>query len=215
MDGKINYAEVLIDGKVYTVGGTEDIGYLQKVAAYINFKLRELRSQPGFSKQSDDYQQLVLAVNMADDYFKAQDMAELLQRQKEETERDIYSIKHDLIHTQMKLEEAQVRIQELEAALHITPVSDHKDADKDKEEHEEELNVSEADTAEDEEEEKAGEVQETEVPKINEEEDLEEEKKRLAREEEEKQKALEAAKIATEQLLKSRPLQNRGRQTKR
>ena len=199
VDGKINYAEVLIDKKVYTVGGTEDTEYFQKIAAYINLKLRDLRNQSGFSKQSEDYQQVMLAINMADDYFKTQDMAELLQRQKEETEREIYSIKHDLIHTQMKLEEAQLRIQELEAALHISPVS----ADEKKEE----IIASVPDA---EEEEKKEEVQE-----IKEEEQQEEESKRLAKEEEEKQKALEAAKIATEQLLKSRPLQNLGRQTKR
>lgn len=200
MNEKINYAEVLIDKRVYTVGGTEDAEYFQKVAAYINLKLRELRSQPGFSKQSDDYQQLMLAVNMADDYFKAQNTAELFQHQKEEIERDIYSVKHDLIHTQMKLEEAQARIQELEAALSLP--SDSADENEEKQ----------PSAAEEKEEEKKEETKE-ELP---EKEELpKEEKQQLAREEEEKQKALEAAKIATEQLLKSRSLQNRGRQTKR
>lgn len=30
-----NYAEVLIDGVVYTLGGTEDEAYLRRVAAYL------------------------------------------------------------------------------------------------------------------------------------------------------------------------------------
>lgn len=187
---KINYAEVLIDKRVYTVGGTEHAEYFQKVAAYINLKLRELRNQPGFSKQSDDYQQVMLAVNMADDYFKAQNTAELFQHQKEEIERDIYSVKHELINAQMKLEEAQARIQELEAALHLLSDS----AGENKEEPPKPAATEK---------------------KEEKEEPPEEEKQHLAREEEEKQKALEAAKIATEQLLKSRSLQNRGRQTKR
>ena len=29
-----NYAEVLIDGRIYTLGGAEEQEYLQKVAAY-------------------------------------------------------------------------------------------------------------------------------------------------------------------------------------
>ena len=32
-------AEVIIDGKVYTLSGYEEEGYLQKVASYINNKI--------------------------------------------------------------------------------------------------------------------------------------------------------------------------------
>lgn len=117
MEIKKNYTEVLIDGKVYTMGGNEDTSYLQKIASYVNHKLKELRSQAGFSKLDEDYQQLMLEINMADDYFKAQEMADELKQQKEEIERDIYSLKHDLINAQMKLEKAQSQIEELESAL--------------------------------------------------------------------------------------------------
>ena len=117
MDLKKNYAEVLIDGKIYTLGGVEEASYFQQVAAYVNHKLGELRRQPGFSKQKEDYQLVMLEINMADDYFKAREEADMLRRQTEETERDIYGIKHELINTQMKLETAQSRIRELEDAL--------------------------------------------------------------------------------------------------
>ena len=117
MDLKKNYAEVLIDGKIYTLGGVEEASYFQQVAAYVNHKLGELRRQPGFLKQKEDYQLVMLEINMADDYFKAREEADMLRRQNEETERDIYGIKHELINTQMKLETAQNRIKELEDAL--------------------------------------------------------------------------------------------------
>lgn len=117
MDLKKNYAEVLIDGKVYTLGGVEEASYFQQVAAYVNQKLGELRRQPGFLKQKEDYQLVMLEINMADDYFKAREEADLLRRQTEETERDMYGIKHELINAQMKLETAQNRIRELEEAL--------------------------------------------------------------------------------------------------
>ncbi len=117
MEVKKNYTEVLIDGKVYTMGGNEDTGYLQKIASYVNHKLKELRSQAGFSKLEEDYQQLMLEINMADDYFKAQEKADELKRQKEEIERDVYGLKHDLINAQIKLEKAQGQIEELESAL--------------------------------------------------------------------------------------------------
>lgn len=38
MDTK-NYTQVLIDGKIYTLGGTEDEAYLQKAASYVNEKI--------------------------------------------------------------------------------------------------------------------------------------------------------------------------------
>ena len=112
-----NDAEVLINGKVYVLCGAEDSSYFQKVAGYVNQKLGELRRQPGFAKQKEDYQQILLVVNMADDYFKARESADQLKQMMEENERDVYGIKHELINAQMKLEETQARIKELEEAF--------------------------------------------------------------------------------------------------
>ena len=42
MDTK-NYAEVLIDGKIYTLGGTEDEHYFQRVASYLPGRARNIR----------------------------------------------------------------------------------------------------------------------------------------------------------------------------
>ena len=75
MDTK-NYTQVLIDGKIYTLGGTEDEAYLQKAASYVNEKIATMYAIPGFSKQSADYQQLMLLLNIADDYFKAKENAD-------------------------------------------------------------------------------------------------------------------------------------------
>ena len=63
MDTK-NYTQVLIDGKIYTLGGSEDEAYLQKAASYVNEKITTMHALPGFSKQSADYQQLMLLLQM-------------------------------------------------------------------------------------------------------------------------------------------------------
>lgn len=118
MDQK-NYTEVLIDGNIYTLGGLEDEMYLQKVAAYINDKTAKLKRQEGFLKQSADYQSVMAALNIADDYFKEQERADLLAEQKAALEKEAYSLKHELITTQMKLETA---CKELEAAKKKEPV---------------------------------------------------------------------------------------------
>ena len=59
MDTK-NYTQVLIDGKIYTLGGSEDEAYLQKAASYVNEKITTMHALPGFSKQSADYQQMII-----------------------------------------------------------------------------------------------------------------------------------------------------------
>ena len=101
---KKNYAQVLIDGNVYTLGGSEEQEYLQKVAAYINDKIGILKAQPGFTRQNKDYQEIMIYLNLADDYFKALQEAKMFKAQKEELAKEIYSLKHELIGVQMKLD---------------------------------------------------------------------------------------------------------------
>lgn len=99
-----HYAQVLIDGKIYTLGGSEEEFYLQKVAGYINEKTAELRKQEGFNKQSQDYQSVMVQLNIADDYFKAREQIKSLQKEKSDTEKEIYSLKRELITVKMKLD---------------------------------------------------------------------------------------------------------------
>ena len=99
-----NQMEVLIDGKIYKLSGAEEEMYLQKVAAYLNGKIGKLREEEGFSRLSSDYQSVLLQLNIADDYFKEEERANRLENEKSELEKEIYSLKHELITTQMKME---------------------------------------------------------------------------------------------------------------
>ena len=119
-----NYAEVLIDGVVYTLGGTEDEAYLRRVAAYLNEKIGTIKKQRGFSRQNADYQNLMIHLNIADDYFKTKETADQMEEQRDRMEKETYSLKHELVSTQMKLdgvlkdlEERQRQLQELSAKL--------------------------------------------------------------------------------------------------
>lgn len=99
-----NYTQVLIDGRIYTLGGMEEEMYLQKVAAYINEKTGKIRKQEGFSRLSADFQAVMIELNIADDYFKEQERADRLAEQKAALEKEAYSLKHELITTQLELE---------------------------------------------------------------------------------------------------------------
>ena len=103
MDTK-NYAQVLIDGKIYTLTGSEGEAYLQKTASYVNEKLAAMRKLPGFGKQNSDYQMAMLGLNVADDYFKAREEADRAVSERDAMEKETYSLKHELVGTQMKLE---------------------------------------------------------------------------------------------------------------
>ena len=72
-------AEVVIDGKVYTLSGYEGEEYLQKVAAYLNNKIAELSELPGYNRQPVETKSTLLSLNIADDYFKAKRQAELFE----------------------------------------------------------------------------------------------------------------------------------------
>lgn len=105
MDTK-HYTEVLIDGRIFTLGGYEDEAYLQRVASYINEMITTMKRQEGFTKQSAEYQTAMVELNMADDYFKARERIIRLERQKAEMEKEIYSLKHELVSMQMRQEAA-------------------------------------------------------------------------------------------------------------
>ena len=99
--------EVIIGGKVFTLSGYESEEYLQKVASYINNKITEYNKNESFKRLTLDMQNVLLQLNIADDYFKAKDQVEKLERDLENKEKEIYDLKHDLISNQVKTETAE------------------------------------------------------------------------------------------------------------
>lgn len=108
-------AEVIIDGKVYTLSGYEEEDYLQKVGAYINNKISEFNEMEEFCRLSADTRSTLLALNIADDYFKAKESVDKYQMDMDQKEKEIYDLKHDLIADQIKLENYEEKIKALEA----------------------------------------------------------------------------------------------------
>ena len=105
-----NAVKVLIEGKTVTLGGYESSEYLEQVAYYINHKIAELRDMPGYMRQSADMKSILLALNIADDYCKAKERADALERDMESKDGEGYEVKQDLVS-------ARVRIQQLEREL--------------------------------------------------------------------------------------------------
>ena len=110
-------AKVLIGGKVYTLSGYEEEEYLQKVASYINNKIAEYNKIDGFKRQPVDTQNVLLQLNIADDYFKLKKQIELMEEQLTEKEKELYDLKHELIATQIKLENTEKNSKSLQSKL--------------------------------------------------------------------------------------------------
>lgn len=105
--------EVIIGGKVFTLSGYESEEYLQKVASYINNKVAEYSKVDSYKRQSLDTQNVLLQLNIADDYFKAKKQISMLEEELQNREKEMYDLKHELIASQIKLENTEKNVEEL------------------------------------------------------------------------------------------------------
>lgn len=109
--------EVIIGGKVFTLSGYESEEYLQKVASYINNKLSEYNKIESFRRQPQDTQNVLMQLNLADDYFKAKKQISLLEEEIQSKEKELYNLKHELIASQIKLENMEKNIKGLQTEV--------------------------------------------------------------------------------------------------
>lgn len=111
MGNKVD-TEVFIGGKVFRLSGYESEEYLQKVAAYINNKLNEYNKLDSFKRSPQETQNVLIQLNIADDYFKAKNKISLLEQEMKAKDNELYDLKHELIATQMKLENTSKALKE-------------------------------------------------------------------------------------------------------
>ncbi len=108
-----NYTQVIIGGKVFTLSGYESEEYLQRVSTYLNHKMAECASIDGYRRQSAEMRNTLLALNIADDYFKAKKQGSLLEQDMEQKNKEMYDLKHELISNQIKCESLEQELEQL------------------------------------------------------------------------------------------------------
>ena len=114
-----NFTEVLIGGKVFTLSGFESEEYLQKVSTYLNHKIDECSSSEGYRKQSAETRSVLLALNIADDYFNAENRLSEVKEELEEANSLNFKLKHDLAVTTEELDNLKKAHADLEAELKV------------------------------------------------------------------------------------------------
>ena len=106
---------VVIDKKEYNLSGFEQEDYLQMVAAYINQKITEMNQQESYKRIPQDMKNLMLQLNLADDYFKAKEQAEISGGKFSDLEKEIFELKHKLVEVQMKADDSASKVELLKA----------------------------------------------------------------------------------------------------
>lgn len=112
-----NDVEVLIDGRKYTICGFESAEYLQQVASYINRKFIDFKKQDYYSRLDMDLRNVLLAINIADDYYKTKKKASEYRTENELKDKMVLDMKHEIIQFQESIKKKDARIRELEKSL--------------------------------------------------------------------------------------------------
>ena len=108
-----NSTEVLIGGKVITLSGFESEEYLQRISTYLNHKIAECTSIEGYNRQTAETRSTLLALNIADDYFKAKKQGSVLENDVQQKDKEMYDLKHELISTQIRSSNLEQEIERL------------------------------------------------------------------------------------------------------
>ena len=110
---KRNDIEVTIDGKKINLCGYESAEYLHKVADYLNNKQEEFKRQDFYRMLEPELRNLLIQINVADDYFKVKLHLEEIEQDNAGKVTEIFDLRHELVLVQTKLENAELELEVL------------------------------------------------------------------------------------------------------
>ncbi len=96
-------ADVAIDGRVYSLAGG-DADYLKRVGAYVDEKIAELKKSGAYSSQTTEYRNVLVYLNLADDYMREHEEAGKLKKEAEAHDAEVYSLKRELVEKRVEAE---------------------------------------------------------------------------------------------------------------
>ncbi len=99
-----NTVTVVIGGKITRLSGYESEEYLQKVSQYLNNKLKALSEMRGYSHMTQEMRSNLLSLNIADDYFKAKNQADLFDEELRRKEQEIFELRQTIADLEAKNE---------------------------------------------------------------------------------------------------------------
>ena len=103
---------VIIDGKQIRLSAYENEEYLQKIASFLNNKHTEFKQQSFYRKLNVEQRNILMQINLVDDYFKLKQRVYEIEQINEERGKEIFELRHQAVVVQTRLD---AREQELEA----------------------------------------------------------------------------------------------------
>ncbi len=70
-----------------------------------------------YKRQPIDMQNVLMQLNIADDYFKAKKQISMLEEEIQAKEKELYDLKHELISTQIKLENTENTVKDMQREM--------------------------------------------------------------------------------------------------
>ena len=107
-----NSTDVIIEDKVYTISTDQDAAYVRRLAEYINEKMELLHRQPEYSKQPNGIRQMLVLMNMADDYCRMKQQAEESKKKYEQQEAEFYNMKREMVNMQLTMANMKKKLEE-------------------------------------------------------------------------------------------------------
>ena len=102
--------DVVIDGQIITFVSFEDEAYMQKVAHYIDKKLSDIKSSKANKPIGEYIRTLLIAANIADDYFKAVEKGQALEDIHETYVQEMSRIQEENVVLTDRLHELQIQL---------------------------------------------------------------------------------------------------------
>lgn len=107
-----NDLEVIINNKRYTLSGYESEEYLQRIASFINSKYAEFRSNEGYNHLDTELKNVLMQINLADDYYKMERRTKELEEDLARRDRELFELKHTLVTMQTQVDELTEKLVE-------------------------------------------------------------------------------------------------------
>lgn len=98
--------EVVIDGKVFKLAGSLGETSIQRIASYVDTKIKELKEQAGYERLHPEYKNVMLALNIAEELFRVQDEMNVYHQEHKEMEQELYNLKHTVSDKDLRLDTA-------------------------------------------------------------------------------------------------------------
>ncbi|MCR4722039.1 MAG: cell division protein ZapA [Lachnospiraceae bacterium] len=103
-NNKKNDTQVMILKKQYTISGFESSEYLQRLAYFINNKYEEVKSLELYKTLDMESKNILLAINLADEYLKLKGKNENTKADYERQADEIGSLRREILDYRTKLE---------------------------------------------------------------------------------------------------------------